>query len=380
MKAILIDDEKAALVQMERLISKDGRIDVIGAFTTVREGLEYLSTCKADFVFLDIGMPEMSGLTAAEYILQLVPDIRVVYVTAYSEYAIEAFELNALDYLLKPVSATRFAKTVTRMLEIYHRKNSAQSSLISKETEPAVVCFHRLELRGGMTPGTKLKWRTSKAQELFAYLLHNKGQWVSKDLLLDSLWPDYGPDKGMTHLHTSVYQIRKLLREWNNKAIIDFAQDCYRLTLEGSLTDVELFELKWAEAQDELTASNDRLQHLESALRLYSGHYLEEHDYWWAKPRQEQLRQQYITLALAAAKEETSAGRESKAITRLMSARDKDPYSEEICRQILQASANLHDYQLLQSHYQAFEEMLKRELGTEPDSQTTALYEALLQQ
>ncbi|OBZ10642.1 hypothetical protein A8L34_18840 [Bacillus sp. FJAT-27264] len=380
MKALLIDDEKAALIQMERLIRADGRIEVIGAFTTVRESLEYLSTCKVDFVFLDIGMPEMSGLAAAEYILQLDPDIRIVYVTAYSEYAVEAFELNALDYLLKPVSAGRFAKTVTRMLDIYRRKNNALSPAALTEYEPSILCFHRLELRGGRTPGVKLRWRTSKAQELFAFLLHNKGQWVSKNLLLDSLWPDYAPDKGLTHLHTSVYQIRKLLREWDEGAGIEYAQDCYRLSLERTVTDVELFVQELERILKDLASSPNTTSHrYDSALSLYSGHYLEEHDYWWAKPRQEQLRQQYIELVLAIAREETAAGRETQAIKRLVSARDKDPYSEEICQQILQAYASLRDYELLQTHYLSFAEMLNKELGIEPDSETTALYQSLMQ-
>ncbi|MFC3749393.1 response regulator [Paenibacillus sp. GCM10012306] len=379
MKALLIDDEKAALIQMERLIKADGRIEVIGAFTTVRESLEYLRTCKVDFVFLDIGMPEMSGLAAAEYILQLDPDIRIVYVTAYSEYAVEAFELNALDYLLKPVSTGRFAKTVTRMLDIYRRKNNTLSQATQTEYEPSILCFHRLELRGG-TPGVKLKWRTSKAQELFAFLLHSKGQWVSKNLLLDTLWPDYAPDKGLTHLHTSVYQIRKLLREWDEGAGIEFAQDCYRLTLEGIVTDVELFVQELERIlKDPSPSPNASSHHYDNALRLYSGHYLEEHDFWWAKPRQEQLRQQYIELVLAIAREETTAGHETQAIKRLVSARDKDPYSEEICQQLLQACASLRDYELLQTYYHSFAEMLHKELGSEPDSKTTALYQSLMQ-
>ncbi|GGG63063.1 response regulator [Paenibacillus radicis (ex Gao et al. 2016)] len=384
MKALLIDDEKAALIQMERLIKDDGRIEVTGAFTTVRESLEHLSTSKTDFVFLDIGMPEMSGLTAAEYILQLDPDIRIIYVTAFSEYAIDAFELNALDYLLKPVSSARFTKTVNRMIELSNYRKQPPEPAARIENEPAIVCFRRLELRGNKTPSAKLKWRTSKAQELFAYLLHLKEQWISKEQLLDCLWPDYPPDKGMTHLHTSIYQIRKLLREWSEEAVIDFSQDCYRLSFtgEGAFTDVELFEKALMETSAPVGDSASLAAahpHYDSMLRLYTGHYLEEHDYWWAKPRQEQLRRQYMELVLAIARQETSAGRETHAINRLMAAQQRDPYSEEICRHLLEACARLNDMEAVQRHYRSFTTLLNKELGTEPDRETTALYQNLIQ-
>lgn len=88
----------------------------------------------------------------------------------------------------------------------------------------------------------KLRWRTNKIQELFAFLLHHRNKWVPKDQILEELWGAYGQDRSITHLHTSVYQIRKLLKDEGIKAAVEYAQDSYRLISSELTTDVEAFE------------------------------------------------------------------------------------------------------------------------------------------
>jgi two-component SAPR family response regulator len=189
MRAVLIDDEKPALAQIEWLLERDGRLEVAAKFTSAREGINYLSENHADIVFLDIEMPGVNGLEAAEQLRQFRADIRIVYITAYSEYAIEAFDLHALDYLLKPVHPDRFKKTVTRILEDLERIRSAPEKTAPP---PLVKTFTRLGIYDGGS-GTSLRQfrvlRTLKAQELFAYFIHRKEQWISKDQLMEILWP-----------------------------------------------------------------------------------------------------------------------------------------------------------------------------------------------
>ncbi|MFD1903358.1 hypothetical protein ACFSQ7_03180 [Paenibacillus rhizoplanae] len=91
-----------------------------------------------------------------------------------------------------------------------------------------------------------MQWRTSKAQEVFALLLHNRGQWVLKDTIVDLVWPDFKPEKAVANLHTTVYHIRKLLKAWDMEVLVEFSQERYRLTKEQVLLDVEEFELGYA--------------------------------------------------------------------------------------------------------------------------------------
>jgi two-component SAPR family response regulator len=367
MRAVLIDDEKPALAQIEWLLERDGRLEVAAKFTSAREGINYLSENHADIVFLDIEMPGVNGLEAAEQLRQFRADIRIVYITAYSEYAIEAFDLHALDYLLKPVHPDRFKKTVTRILEDLERIRSAPEKTAPP---PLVKTFTRLGIYDGGS-GTSLRQfrvlRTLKAQELFAYFIHRKEQWISKDQLMEILWPGGIYEKGMVLLHTSVYQIRKLLREWDLKASVEFALDSYRLTGDGLAVDRELFERGAGQAKVQSDA--DR----ENALRvldLYTGEYLGEHDYEWAVSRRDELRQKYMRLTHAVANFEAMSGRVAEGIERLVALHAHDPYSDEICFRILELFSQAGDDDGLLDYYDRYANLLRDELNASPEDRT----------
>lgn len=367
MKAILIDDEKPALQHLERLLLKDGRLEITGKYTSARKGLAHLEREKADIVFLDIGMPEMNGLEAGEYIAGLDGDTRIVYITAYSEYAIEAFELNAADYLLKPVTTQRLHKTLER-LEPRPVPSGPQTVSSPEPLPPAkqlsILCFKRLEFVDSTQPGRKMQWRTSKAQEVFALLLHNRGQWILKDTIVDLVWPDFKPEKAVTNLHTTVYHIRKLLKAWDMEVLVEFSQERYRLTKEQVMLDVEEFERGYSGAPID---SEAEWQRRESLLQLYRADYLEEHDYDWAEIRRKELQVRYIRMALHSAEYELASGRPRQALERLLDLQAIDPYSDQICRLVLRSYVDLGDFIGFRTHYDRYKELLERDLGIRPD-------------
>ncbi|WP_405105208.1 response regulator [Paenibacillus sp. FSL K6-1217] len=367
MKAILIDDEKPALQHLERLLEKDGRLTITGKYTSARLGLAHLEREKADIVFLDIGMPEMNGLEAGEYIAGMDRSTRIVYITAYSEYAIEAFELNAADYLLKPVTSQRLSKTLERLevgRESSEVKMAPSPAAAAPVKELSILCFHRLEFKDSTEPGRKMQWRTSKAQEVFALLLHHRGQWILKDTIVDLVWPDFRPEKAVTNLHTTVYHIRKLLKAWDMEVLVEFSQERYRLTKEQVLLDVEEFELGYAGTPVESEEEWLRREHI---LKLYRGDYLQEHHYDWAEIRRKELQVRYIRMALHSAEYELSSGRPRLALERLLDLQAADPYSDQLCRLILRSYADLGDFIGFRTHYDQYKELLEKELGIRPD-------------
>jgi two-component system, LytTR family, response regulator len=367
MKAILIDDEKPALQHLERLLLKDGRLEITGKYTSARRGLEHLEQEKADIVFLDIGMPEMNGLEAGEYIAGLDRSTRIVYITAYSEYAIEAFELNAADYLLKPVTSQRLSKTLER-LEVRIEQNEASVETLPEPAaavkQLSILCFKRLEFMDSTEPGRKMQWRTSKAQEVFALLLHNRGQWILKDTIVDWVWPDFQPEKAVTNLHTTVYHIRKLLKAWDMDVQVEFSQERYRLTKENVLLDLEEFEQGYCSTSVE---SEEEWARREAVLSLYRGDYLEEHHYDWAETRRKELQIRFIRMSLHSAEYELSSVRPRQALDRLLVLQALDPYSDQICRLVLRSYADLGDFIGFRKHYDKYKELLQRDLGIRPD-------------
>lgn len=378
MKAILIDDERPALRQLEQLLQDVDGIQVTGKFLSAKAGLEHLVTEQTDIVFLDIGMPEMNGLTAAEYIQQIDNNIQIVYITAYAQYALEAFELHALDYLLKPVDPIRFSKTLQRIQAYTPVKERIAD--IPRDQEPSVFCFSNLVLSPRIDPNGKVKWRTSKTKELFAFLIHHKGSRIAKDVLLEEIWPRFTPDKAMIHLHTSIYQIRKIIKQSGLPTTLDFSLESYRLNTDSLVIDVDFFESKIApiEALDTLNESQWRQADL--ALKLYTGHYFDEQDYHWAKSRRNQLLQRYLNLTLRTAEYELATGRERQAIGRLEQAQEKEPYSEEITELLMMGLAKLKNYSSLQNVYESFVMLLRNDLGIAPQPQLREHYDQFMQE
>jgi len=112
MKAIIVDDERLARNELKSMLAEYKDIEVIAECANADEAKDKIDQLKPDVIFLDINMPGKSGLELVEEISAM-PD--VVFVTAYDEHAIKAFELNAFDYLLKPVQPQRLAETLKKL-------------------------------------------------------------------------------------------------------------------------------------------------------------------------------------------------------------------------------------------------------------------------
>ncbi|MEM9304129.1 MAG: LytTR family DNA-binding domain-containing protein [Pseudomonadota bacterium] len=114
MKALIVDDEPLALERLERLIEETGCCELAGRAMTGREAVEVCDRLRPDVVLLDIQMPEMDGIEAAHHIKRMDPAPAVIFCTAYDEYALNAFEASAVDYLVKPVRAERLVEAIDR--------------------------------------------------------------------------------------------------------------------------------------------------------------------------------------------------------------------------------------------------------------------------
>lgn len=121
MKAIAIDDEPIALEIIESHAQKVPFLSLQATFTNAFEALTYLQSNPVDLLFLDIKMPDISGI---DFLETLTNPPMVIFSTAYSEHAVRSFELNAIDYLLKPFSLARFLKACTKAKELFDLRNT----------------------------------------------------------------------------------------------------------------------------------------------------------------------------------------------------------------------------------------------------------------
>lgn len=111
-RALIIDDERLARSELKKLLADFPDIEVVGEAVNAKDGREKIETLDPDLLFLDIQMPDQTGF---ELLSELEKSPRVIFTTAYDEYAIKAFEFNALDYLLKPIEPARLADALQKL-------------------------------------------------------------------------------------------------------------------------------------------------------------------------------------------------------------------------------------------------------------------------
>jgi DNA-binding LytR/AlgR family response regulator len=117
MHVLVVDDEAPVLDELAYLLRRDPRIGSVDTASSGAQALELLETGEHDAVFLDVAMPGLSGLSVARLLARFREPPKVVFVTAHDDHAVEAFELNASDYLLKPVREDRLTEAVRRIVE-----------------------------------------------------------------------------------------------------------------------------------------------------------------------------------------------------------------------------------------------------------------------
>ena len=104
---IIVEDELPAREELKYFLNEEKEIKLIAEFDNPLDTLNFLENNTTDVIFLDISMPDMNGISLGKIVTKMYPDTKIVFITAYKDYAVDAFEIKAFDYLLKPYSETR---------------------------------------------------------------------------------------------------------------------------------------------------------------------------------------------------------------------------------------------------------------------------------
>ncbi|OXM82576.1 response regulator transcription factor [Paenibacillus rigui] len=115
LQAMIVDDEELSVKLLRELLSESDDIDICHTFLNPWNAYEYVKENPIDVAFLDISMPEMNGMKLSGLLHELDASIHVVFITAYDDYAVQAFDMSALDYLMKPVTPQRMGKTLDKI-------------------------------------------------------------------------------------------------------------------------------------------------------------------------------------------------------------------------------------------------------------------------
>lgn len=284
-KAVLIDDDKENIKIIENSLAKYGIFSDIAIFTDPLTAIDAIRVLNPDVVFTDVEMPEISGLELAQYVIDYNPTIKIVFITAYDYYAIEAFELYAVDYLLKPIRMERLDQTIKRLMKVNHSECQADN------TEKLVISvFGKLDVFKGKK---HVRWNGAKTEELFAYLLHNTGKKVMKDTLVDMMWDGYEYKHALRNMQTAMCRVRQSLNELGNHIDIEYSCNCYSLKMKNVYFDYFEFE-NMTKDIDEI--NNETIYDAIKALEMYRGDYLETNGYIWSLGKQVAIKNRFYEL------------------------------------------------------------------------------------
>ncbi|ANY65443.1 hypothetical protein BBD42_02395 [Paenibacillus sp. BIHB 4019] len=235
----VVDDEYWALEEMKEYLSNCEGVGSIMLYDDPLEGLTAIKREPPDIVFIDIMMPTVSGLVFAEELLASCPETAAVFVTAFDDFALKAYELNVEDYLLKPVAPERVKRSIERLLRRRKGRGTLTAHAAVQRDQIDVQCFGKLSLHGA---GGPVKWKVSKTKELFAYLWTNRECKVGD--IFEDVFPGMDESKARAYLHTCIYQLRQILRcnGLDGKIRIESLRETYKLTAGDLSSDMLRFQ------------------------------------------------------------------------------------------------------------------------------------------
>ncbi len=180
-KAVIIDDEQLAREIIKIYLKKFDRIELVGESSNGFDGIKQISELKPDLIFLDIQMPKLTGFEMLELIDE--PPV-IIFTTAFDQYAIRAFEVNATDYLLKPFSEERFSEAISKTIKQLTNRNESKRKINSliKEVEHRAEFLERIVVKNGQKISViaidEIKY--IEAQDDYTMLYTEKGNFLKQ--------------------------------------------------------------------------------------------------------------------------------------------------------------------------------------------------------
>jgi two-component SAPR family response regulator len=315
-KAIIVDDEELARSRLAVLLAEIEEIELCGSFGTAEQALNFIENNLIEVIFLDITMPEMDGMEFANLLMERGSSASVVFVTGYGEYAVEAFELEATDYLLKPISRERLSKTIGRLIK---KQQSKVKGL-------HITCFGGFRVSLEEDGGQAIGWRSPKVEELFAYLV-SKGS-VSRDEIADTLWDGFTLDKAMKNLNSTVYYIRKALQQYG-------LEECLITTRKQISLDCKRIYCDLYEFQQIQKSAWKVEKDLERLSELYQGELFQGKTYEWSFGKAQTLEKSMIFNLLKAGEKREEQKQREEAERLYLRALELDPFYEVASSKLL---------------------------------------------
>ena len=230
MRVICVDDEPLAVEYTLGQCVLLPEIDEAKGFTEAQSALDWLRDHTADLAILDINMPEIDGITLAARIKQARPETAILFLTAYKEYAFDAYAVHPAGYLLKPVSQEKLVSEV---------RYACGGTRRSSHGHIQIKTFGAFDVYVDDRP---ISFKLAKAKEILAFLVDKQGSGVTRSELFAAVWEDSPYDRRMQkQLDVYIRSLRETLQEYGIPEIMEMEKGVLRIKPDTFTCDAYLF-------------------------------------------------------------------------------------------------------------------------------------------
>jgi two-component system LytT family response regulator len=226
-KIIIVEDEEPILNLHARLLETYGPFQIVGCFESPFDALQEIPKLAADALVLDIEMPRMTGLQLAQNLVDNGIDVPVIFTTAHQQYAVQAFRVQALDYILKPMTLNMVKQLDQRLQKYYGHKQ--------KQTHKKELYVQLYGEATAKKDGQHIKWPTRVTEELFYYLLLHDNKLCYKWRIIDDIWTNVDEKRAFSNLYNTIYRMRQLFMELDIPIVIERMNDGYMMHTNNSI-------------------------------------------------------------------------------------------------------------------------------------------------
>ena len=262
MKAIYVDDEKPALVNFQSAVKNIEEIKSVNVFSEGSKAIEYIKDNEVDIAFLDMELSITHGIQLAKEIKKFNVNIHIVFVTAYTKYAFEAFGVDAVDYILKPYSVSELRQVIAKVKRI--------KPIVLKRVKICTMPDFKLWVDGNL-----IHLGRTKAEELFALLVDKYETGITSSEAIGYLWPERINDNNTQSLFRMTFKRMMTMLEDFDIADIIISKGKYKC-IDANKVECDLYEL---------------LNGNEEYIGKYTGYYMQK--YSWAEERNGELYSKY---------------------------------------------------------------------------------------
>ncbi|CAN7747698.1 response regulator [Paenibacillus sp. LjRoot56] len=375
MKVILVDDEPAMHLILHKMLDKIPGVHVAGAFTDALSAVSFLSgNDDIGLAFVDISMKGENGMEFAAKMSESGSTMQVVFVTSHKDFALEAYELSVLDYLVKPVSKERLQRTVNRALSNWQLLRSQPLQDLASQDVGQVVITALGDFAVRNEAG-RVKWISRKCTELFAYLVLYRGRRIPRSRLIADIYGGMDQKGAENYLNTTVYQLRNSLEPLGMRGIVRSENDGYALELKDPFIDYVEFEKQVKTLQSIDVGNVDRAVQIE---RLYTGDLFGDKSYLWATDEMERYARLYASFSIKLATAHISLRDMTAASKLLLKLKERNPFDESVICLLMTICEQTGDRKGLTALYTGYARLLSLELGIRPSEELIQQYELLV--